>query len=88
MGHAILRDLSPEAFTGEGVSMYDAYQRAWQSALAWERGRQKVLTDRWMVRNPKCLFEVCYASEEDAEADAESWGDGTEVIRVKIVEAE
>ena len=42
MGHAILRDLCPEAFTGDGVSIYDAYQRAWQSALAWERGRKKV----------------------------------------------
>lgn len=77
----------------DGLYRYEDIRLAWeswQSALAWERGRQKVLADRWMLRNAKELSEVwiCYEKLESAEADAESWGEEPEVVRVKIVEAE
>ena len=78
MGHAIMRDLGPEALAGEGVSLYDAYQRAWQSALAWERGRQKVLWEGYLKISSDGLGAFGFfapTSRDDA-------------TRVKIVEAE
>ena len=75
----------------DGLYRYEDIRLAWeswQSALAWERGRQKVLKEAWMVRSSKNLFDMCYAIPEDAEAYAESWRGRAEVVRVKIVEAE
>ena len=92
MGHAIMRDLGPEALAGEGVSLYDAYQRAWQSALAWERGRKKVITSRLLIRDGDGKYHGLdfggYYSMVSAELDREILAQPTEVVRVKIVEAE
>ena len=75
----------------DGLYRYEDIRLAWeswQSALAWERGRQTVLAERWMLRSQGELSNTSYESKESAESEMECWCDGAELVRVKIVEAE